>query len=530
MLTTKMQDKLQSSELRYRRLFETAQDGILIIDAESGTIDDANPALGNIFGFSQNELLGKQLWQIGIFKNIIDSKTNFLELFSEKPVRYKDVSLKTKSDQTVDIELISTHYTINQQRIIQCNLREISDRKSAQRVASLRTRQLELLGQEQENTKIAMLNVMEDLEAAKALIEIEKVKDDAILASIDDGLIAVDSDHKIIVMNNSAERMLGWKKEELLNTKVTSLPLIDMTGRLLPLKKRPVDLAISTGRPVSGTYYFVKRDKTRLPIAITVTPIRIGEKIIGALDVFRDITKELEVDRSKSEFVSLASHQLRTPLGIIKWYLEALKEEVNFNELPPMAQRYFDAIQESNERVLSLVRNLLFVSRIEQGRVRNVLESVCPTKVIKDVVGQMQVLARKKNVALNLSINDKGIPLITIDTLRLHEVLENLIVNAIEYTKALGTVNVRIKAAGGALLIDVEDTGIGISPADQKKLFTKFFRSQKATSHNPEGSGLGLYVVKSYVEGWGGKVLVKSQENIGSRFTISLPVVQAKPL
>ncbi len=106
--------------------------------------------------------------------------------------------------------------------------------------------------------------------------------------------------------------------------------------------------------------------------------------------------------------------------------------------------------------------------------------------------------------------------------------IENLIINAIEYTESSGTVNVSLKKVDNAILIKIADTGIGISDSDQKKLFDKFFRTEKAVEHNPEGSGLGLYVVKSYVEGWGGKITIESALGKGSTFTISLPIAQKK--
>lgn len=516
--------KLRFSELRYRRLFETAQDGILILDAISGKITEANPFLKELLGYSDAELLGKELWQIGVLKDVVDSKAAFLELENKGYIRYKDLPLRAKDGRTINVEFVSNTYMVGDQKVIQCNIRDNTIRKKAEEAVEARTRELESITRSQEETKKAMLNVMEDLEEAKAVIEVEKAKDEAMLASIGEGLIAVDNNRHVIIMNKSAEEMLGWKAKEVMGREITSLPLEDEQGHLLPLNRRPTYIALATGKTVNGTYYFVKRDKTRFPIAIIVTPIQLGGKIIGALDVFRDITRETEIDQAKSEFVSLASHQLRTPLGIIKWYLEALEHENYFKKSPVVMRQYFDEIYKSNERVLSLVRDLLSVSRIDQGRVKNVPVSVDLIKQVTDIVEQMQIVARKKRVPLSLTIQDQKIPPVNIDILRFHEVIENLISNAIEYTLVPGTVSVTVEKKDDTLLISVKDTGIGISAADQKKLFTKFFRSEKAIGYNPEGSGLGLYVVKSYVEGWGGNVSVISSEGKGSVFKVSLPI------
>jgi len=498
------EEKLQLSELRYRRLFETAQDGILILDADSGKITDANPFLKEILGYSQSELLGKELWEIGVFKDIVGSKAAFVELQNKGYIRYKDLPLQTKDGRKIEVEFVSNVYMVDHEKVIQCNIRDITDRRQIEEAVKSKTEELERLGKSQEATKQAMLNVMEDLEAAKALIEVEKVKDEAMLASIGEGLIAVDNDRKIMVINKAAENMLGWKMKDLVGRELTSLPL----------------------EYEEGQSFFVRKDKTRFPIAITVTPIKLGKKTIGAIDIFRDITREKEIDRAKSEFVSLASHQLRTPLGIAKWYIEAMSGEGYLDNVPQVARDYLDEVYKSNERLLSLVRDLLSISRIDQGKVRDTPELTNITQLIKDIIKAMSILARKSNITLHLDLKKTNIPSLLIDPLRLQEVIENLIANAITYSKSSGNVEVIVDTKHESILIMVKDEGIGISQTEKAKLFTKFFRSEKASVKNTEGSGLGLYVVKSYIDGWHGTIDVESSEGKGSTFTISLPLTK----
>lgn len=207
----------------------------------------------------------------------------------------------------------------------------------------------------------------------------------------------------------------------------------------------------------------------------------------------------------------------------MKWYLEALENEGYIAKSPHAMQKYFSEIHKSNERVLTLVRDLLSVSRIDQGQIKDSPKLIDFEKMITEVVEQMQILAHKKKISLSLRIQDR-IPSINIDGFRLHEVVENLVTNAIEYTPKEGSVRVTLGKHKDTLLLTVKDTGIGISLKDQGKLFTKFFRSEKAIGYNSEGSGLGLYVVKSYVQDWGGKVSVESKEGKGSTFTIGLPI------
>jgi len=270
----------------------------------------------------------------------------------------------------------------------------------------------------------------------------------------------------------------------------------------------------------------VRKDKTRVPIAITVTPIKLGGKTTGAIVIFRDIAREKEIDRAKNEFVSLASHQLRTPLGIAKWYMEALMGEKYLSNAPKIAREYLDEVYKSNERLLSLVRDLLSISRIDQGKVRDTPELTNITQLIKDIIKAMSILARKSNITLHLDLKKTNIPSLLIDPLRLQEVIENLIANAITYSKSSGNVEVIVDTKHESILIMVKDEGIGISQTEKAKLFTKFFRSEKASVKNTEGSGLGLYVVKSYIDGWHGTIDVESSEGKGSTFTISLPLTK----
>jgi signal transduction histidine kinase len=299
----------------------------------------------------------------------------------------------------------------------------------------------------------------------------------------------------------------------------------DASGVPVSHQRRPISLVLSNQKPiVNSTGYYYRKNGEKFPVNFTLTPIVIGQTLIGAVEVFRDITREKEIDRAKSEFVSLASHQLRTPLGIGKWYLEALKDSGFLNNAAPVTKEYFEEVYKSNERLLNLVRDLLSVSRIDQGKVKDLPQLTDIPDLLKKVVKEMDILAAKSHITVDLSIESTDTPDIFIDPFRVQEVTENLITNAIQYSSSPDIVKVTLFQAKDEIFISVKDTGVGISKADQEKLFTKFFRAENAAMKNTEGSGLGLYVVKSYVEGWGGRVEVKSEEGKGSTFTISLPI------
>lgn len=376
----------------------------------------------------------------------------------------------------------------------------------------------------------SLLTAVKNLRKAKDEINLEKITDQAILQSVGEGLIAIDSKARIMMINKAAEQMLGRTSRELKNKPITRLTMLDSEGQYISTTKRPIFSVLKKGTslgPYLTGYYFTHKENGKFPVGITITPIRLGGKIIGAIEVFRDITKEQEIDRAKTEFVSIASHQLRTPLGLTKWYLEALREESK-NTLSDTCQGYLDEIFKSSERVLRVVRELLSVSRIDQGRTPDDPKPTNIVSVVKEILQEMLPIAAAKNIDLSSRIVRTKLPAIAIDQMRLHEVIQNLVANALEYTPAGGRVTVSVGRVRRQLCISVADTGIGINRADQKHLFSKFFRSERAVQKNPDGSGLGLYVVKSYVEGWGGKISVSSQEDRGTTFTITLPIKEAK--
>ena len=227
----------------------------------------------------------------------------------------------------------------------------------------------------------------------------------------------------------------------------------------------------------------------------------------------------------------MASHQLRTPLGIVKWYLEVLQKDEYIKNAPDQIKQYLAVINKDNDRLLMLVRNLLSVSRIDGGQTMNRPEMTNIVRIVENIMEETKsMVARRDNLELQLVLKDSAIPKTLVDPLRFHEAVENLIANACNYTSSLGLISVTIalNKQKDAIDISVKDTGIGISAEDQRHLFEKFFRAENASMIDTQGSGLGLSVVKAYVEDWGGKITVKSKEGRGSTFTITVPVTTKK--
>jgi len=383
----------------------------------------------------------------------------------------------------------------------------------------------------------AIQNVLEDLQEEKLGEEIAEAKDKATLLSIGDGLIATDEKGYITCVNLEAEKLIGWKKGEVLGKEFLKVLFIENEkGQPIPIEKRPAHMAL-LGRPSNGTttssiirsaYYYVRTNGTRFPVSIKVRPIILNNKIIGTIEVFRNTEREREVDKAKTEFVSLASHQLRTPLTMISWYTEMiLKGDVG--KVVPSQKKYLEEIYYGNKRMIELVNTLLDVSRIELGTLPVRLNPTDIIALTQTILAEQKPQIEKKRHSI-IKRFAKNIPVMTTDRQLLKIIIQNLMSNSVEYTAPGGKIEIAISFDDkkGDILIQVSDNGYGIPENQQSKIFTKLFRADNVRAKDTDGTGLGLYIVKSIVNNFGGKIWFKSQENKGSTFYVSLPLNSAK--
>jgi signal transduction histidine kinase len=252
----------------------------------------------------------------------------------------------------------------------------------------------------------------------------------------------------------------------------------------------------------------------------SISPI-IGENglVRFFVGIERDITKLKEVDRAKTEFVSLASHQLRTPLTAIKWNAEIVLEE----ELSSEVKEYVTQIYQSNERMIDLVNALLNVSRIDMGTFAIDPKEFNPLELVESVIGELEFEIVSKKLKIKKNFNAE-INSINTDQKLLRIIVQNLLSNAIKYTNEKGKVAIEIKKDGDCLNFSVSDSGIGIPKKQQARIFSKLFRAENAVESVSDGTGLGLYVTKAVVEQLGGKINFKSIEKKGTTFFFSLPI------
>lgn len=231
------------------------------------------------------------------------------------------------------------------------------------------------------------------------------------------------------------------------------------------------------------------------------------------------------LDQSKTEFLSIASHQLRTPLTAIRGYASMLKEGV-YGAIPEKAQKAIDYIHQSAIRMIGLVNGLLNVSRLQTGKIELRLEDVSIEPIIQDAIEEVKLMAQEKNLFLNLEKPTQPLPLIKADKEKLKEVIVNLLDNAIRYTDR-GGVTINLRSQNSNLKIKISDTGQGMGKDDIDKLFKSFSRGQAGLSTHTQGSGLGLYTAKKFIELHNGRIWAESEgKNKGSIFYIELPITQ----
>ena len=376
---------------------------------------------------------------------------------------------------------------------------------------------------ESEQAKIATLNILEDVEQ-------EKEKSQALAADLEKFKLAVDnaSDHivitdreGIVVYGNLAmENITGYSIKEVVGKKMAILWKVPMPQEFYEKfwdtikNKKKVFVGDIKNRRKNGEIYDAK---------ISVSPIiDASGQVVFFVGIERDITKEKEVDKAKTEFVSLASHQLRTPLSAINWYAEMLLAG-DAGKLNDDQKKFVDEIYRGNQRMVDLVNALLNVSRLELGTFIVEPKPCQITEIADSVLEEIkpQIKTRKQKMTKEYDVD---FPIMQLDEKLIRIVLQNLLTNAVKYTPEAGSVKLEIRRKTKTTEIIVSDTGLGIPKAQQNKIFSKLFRADNVRSSDVEGTGLGLYIVKAIVDQSGGTIKFESEENKGTKFVVTLPI------
>jgi PAS domain S-box-containing protein len=358
----------------------------------------------------------------------------------------------------------------------------------------------------------------------------QRTEAEAIFMSIGDGAIATDEFGKITRVNPGALKMLGYKESDLVGEWFPKkIVAVDSNNAAINLIDRPITKAFLTGRAISEKMYYRRKNGQSIPVAISISPIILDGKPLGAIEVFRDITLEEEVDRMKSEFISLASHQLRTPLSAIKTYSHMLVDGY-MGEITPGQRKSLKTIISATNRMNELISTLLNITRIESGTIAVTPKLVYMDKIAEDVLKELSIMAKNGNVQLEMECFKPNNTGIRTDALMVKEILTNLVSNSIKYTPEAGKIVVCIKPKTAEILIEVRDNGWGIPSYAHDQIFSKFFRAHNIVKRETTGTGLGLYLVKGLLEQLGGKIWFDSKEGEGTNFYFTLPRKKIKPV
>lgn len=498
------------------KTIESSSNHIIITD-RNGVILFANSAVEKLTGFTIDEIIGNtpRLWggmmEPGFYRNLWREKS------AGGTIRGKLINRRKNG------ELYSIYSNIapikDAAGIV---IGWIATEEDITEIESQREKLAEQ-GTDLEKSKSALLNILEDLETEKNQIALANAKNTAILSSIVDGLISVDKDGMILFANKAFETLLATREVDVVGKKISHvIQQEDSFGKpiLAPDSSSLANLGRSLTVSTPDFRYIIRKDGTKFPAVSSFTPISIENTVFGAVFLFRDVTKEKELERAKSEFVSIASHQLRTPLTGIRWVSEYLLKKL---KLPAKPKSYLQDIHSSTARLADLLDILLNLARIEEGAIGTSPQPLEIVSFIQTYLDECRPLLDKKKLKLDFHTSHSEIDVHT-DTSALRNIVQSIISNAIEYTPAKGAIHVSLEAKKGYFLIQVSDSGIGIPKDEQPKIFTKFMRATNAQNVKAAGTGLGVYIAKQATELLGGKIWFTSEENKGTTFFVELPV------
>ncbi|MCA9302372.1 PAS domain S-box protein [Candidatus Nomurabacteria bacterium] len=446
-----------------------------------------------------------------VVKNLIEIRKTVERINKTKEIEYLTIN---SHDEIGEISILLNEWA----RKINLTNNEI------QKTVDNQVRQIKNNEDKLKEQQKALMNVLEDVQEEKQKAEqhsTELIKFKLAVENSSDQIVITDPEGYILYANPILEKITGFSVEESVGKKAGSREL--WGGIMEPEFYEVMWTKIKKEKVLfKGQIKNRKKSGEEYTASVTIVPI-LNDKgeTIFFLGVERDITKEAEVDKMKTEFISLASHQLRTPLSAIKWFLEMLIDG-DLGTLNEEQQKTLLDVNTSNERMISLVNSLLNVSRIESGRIIIDPEPTELKDLIDGVLMELTPQIKEKEISTIVSIGD-NMEKISIDPKLIRNVYLNLISNAVKYTSKNGEIQIFVSHNDTEVISAISDDGIGIPKEQQDRIFQKFFRADNVIKVETEGNGLGLYLVKAIVESSGGKVWFSSTEGEGTTFWFSLP-------
>lgn len=483
-----IEEQVKEKETRSRQLFESNIVGIMISDIQ-GNIIEANEAFLHMTGFSLEDVKNGKLNQNEItpdwYKDQDDIKIRELKAYGIMTPWQKEY---IREDGTLVPILIGGALMQDHEKVVAFVI-DITEQKRAERD---RERLL------QEKT--------------------------ALLDSTGEGIFGVDLTGKCTFLNKSASRMLGFTQEEILGRNAHgTFHHHRLDGTIYPVSECPVANAYTheTSAYIDNDF-ILRKDGNAIPVEYTVSPVKVKNKTVGTVVSFNDITRRLEKENRKDEFLSIASHELKTPITTIKAFTQLLVRQFSMEETSEKNDKallYLKKMDNQLNKLTNLVQDLLDVSRIQAGKLIYNEEIFNVVDLVNETITDMQPTTQKHEL-IHMS---RGDIYIEADKYRINQVLTNLISNAIKYSPNASKIIIKSRATNDIVTISVQDFGIGIPKSQQTKIFERFYRVNDNKRESFPGLGIGLYISSEIVKRHKGRMWVESEDGKGSIFYLTLP-------
>lgn len=366
-------------------------------------------------------------------------------------------------------------------------------------------------------------------QAAKEVEQSQRAEERAaLLMNVSEGVVACDVAGKVVYINEAAQRMIGKKSGECVGQKITDIwTVLDNKGEPLPDDKRPLAACVrgETALDVGGIgYVSVRRtDGSTFPAIFSLSSVKSNDQVQTCILSFRDFSKEAEVDRIKSDFISVAAHQIKTPLTALKWTIGMMEEDTK-KKRSPKDKEVFGQLVAVVAHLDDLVRSLLNVTRVESGRIMIEAKLTDLKDLVEEAVKVSSVRATEKNQKFEVVVSP-AVPRVAVDQGIIREVYKNLLTNAVKYSPEGSRITVKVEVQGDEIVSMVKDEGYGIPAKDKDRIFDKFYRGKNIVGLDEDGTGLGLYLAKQLVGASGGRIWFESVEGKGTTLWFTLPLV-----
>ncbi|HVY06604.1 MAG TPA: PAS domain S-box protein [Burkholderiales bacterium] len=499
---------LTASEMRYRRLFEASPDGVFLFDADSGRITDVNPYMVELFGLSREEFLAKSLWNIGLFSDEEAARAAFADIREKSYRRYDHLAVVTPTGRRHDVEFTCNSYMSGRKRVIQCNVRNITDRKrveNALRESEERYRSL------MEITPQGVWLVALDgqpLYINRSWIEYS-------------GMSLSQSEHawtSQIHPDDREEALRAWAKARAAGaayeSEVRMRRASDGSYRWHLMRGVPGHDA--AGQADKWLCMFIDIDERKQAEQHRAAQLQREQALRGQAEA---------ANRAKDDFLATLSHELRTPLNAILGWTQTLQHGDTDRATVQRALAQIDASANAQAR---LINDLLNVADIGSGRMRLDIQPVDLAPMVDSIVESLRPALTARAITFDARIDPQAGRL-AVDAARLQQIIWNLLSNAVKFTAPGGHVSLRAERDGAQVRISVSDDGEGVSLEFLPYVFDRFRQADASIKRKHGGLGLGLAIVRHLAELHGGSVMAESAgENRGARFSVALPL-QAPP-